>query len=88
MLKNHNIILRIEKLEKDNEAMSSKINSITVTQAYVDEKLSSIMATLTELKTGLYELRYVPQRRWEKVIAAVISSAVTLFFGILFGKNI
>lgn len=88
MHKNQNELLRIEKLEKDNETLFSKINSITVSQAYVDEKLTCIMSTLTELKTGLYELRYVPHRRWEKIIAAVISGVVTLFFGILFGKYV
>lgn len=88
MDKKHNEILRIEKLEKDSETLFSKINAITVSQAYVDEKLNCIMTTLTELKSGLYELRYVPQRRWEKVIAAIISGIVTLCFGILFGKYI
>lgn len=88
MDKKHNELLRIEKLEKDNETLFSKINSITVSQAYVDEKLNCIMTTLAELKSGLYELRYVPQKRWEKVIAAIISGIVTLCFGILFGKYI
>ena len=61
------VSVRIEKLEHDNEVLFSKVNSITVTQAYVDEKLSTIVTTLAELKSGLYELRYVPQKRWEKV---------------------
>ena len=83
---NDSVDLRIKKLEHDNEILFSKVNSITVSQACVDEKLNSIMSTLVELKSGLGELRNLPQRRWEKIIAAIISGAVTLIFGILFGK--
>ena len=88
MSRRNNTLHRIEKLEKDSETLFSKVNAITVSQAYVDEKLSSIMATLSELKTGLHDLRFIPQRRWEKISAAVISSVITLVFGILFGKYI
>ena len=83
---NDSVDLRIKKLEHDNEILFSKVNSITVSQACVDEKLNSIMSTLVELKSGLGELRNLPQRRWEKIIAAIISGAATLIFGILFGK--
>lgn len=80
------IMLRIQKLEKDTEQLFSKVNSVAISQACVDEKLSSMMVTLAELKSGLNELRDEPRSRWERLLGAIISSVVTLIFGILFGK--
>lgn len=79
---------RIEKLEHDSEILFSKVNSVALTQACVDEKLSSIIDTLSELKNTVNELRGLPQKRWEKIIASVITSAVTLLCGLIFGKMI
>lgn len=84
----NSLIIRIERLEKECEVLNKKTNNITVKEACVDEKLNSIMVTLSELKSGLYELRYVPQKRWEKVVGTIITSIVTLIFGILFGKYV
>lgn len=81
-------LARTEKLERDTELLFSKVNAFAISQACVDEKLSNIMSTLNELKSGMSELNRVPIKRWETLIGAVISTVVALAMGFLFGRGI
>lgn len=51
---------RLDRMEKDIDSLFKKTNAAAVAQAAVDEKLSSMMSTLAELKEGVSLLQQTP----------------------------
>lgn len=84
----NSILNRLEKLEKDIDILYNKVNSAAIAQAAVDEKLSSMLRTLTELKEGMQALQQQPLKRLETIIGAFISALVALIVGYFFGTKI
>ncbi len=80
------ILRRLDRLEKDVDALSIKIHSFDIAQATVDEKLNSMMSTLQELKDGVNLLRQVPAKRYEAFATAVISSVAAMLSGFIWGQ--
>lgn len=75
---------RIERLEKradDNESTHGKIydrlRMIENVSARTDEKLAGIVTTLARVEKMISDQAEKPARRWDIVITALISSAVT-----------
>ncbi|MBC8585338.1 hemolysin XhlA family protein [Youxingia wuxianensis] len=77
---------RLDRMEKDIDSLFKKTNAAAVAQAAVDEKLSSMMSTLAELKEGVSLLQQTPLKRYEAIIGAVITAFVSAFLGFFFGK--
>lgn len=79
--------LRLERVEREVERLSVRAQSSAIARACVDEKLSSILATLAELKEGMQRLQNLPARRWETLISALISAVCALAAGLLLGRG-
>ena len=50
------LAVRVDKLEKDTAELFGKTNAANISLAAVNEKLSSMLTTLGELKAGLANL--------------------------------
>jgi uncharacterized protein YoxC len=80
------LAVRVEKLEKDTAELFEKTNTATVTLAAVNEKLSSMLTTLGEVKQAIEEMRRAPQRRLEAIFRAVVTAFVSGLAGYFIAK--
>lgn len=78
--------MRLDKVEKDIEVLYSKINNHAVTLAAVNEKLCSVLVTLGELKESIDSIQKAPAKRWEQLVSAIISVAVSGIAGFVIGR--
>jgi len=68
------------------EKLDIKLNTHSVYQAQLDEKIGHVLQTLNELKDGLDMLKTLPARRYEGVVMAVLSALASAAIGFFFAK--
>lgn len=61
---------RIKKLEEKNEALSSLATSVAV----LAEQMKTMNVNVNSLTSNVEEIEAKPAKRWEAVVAAVISA--------------
>ena len=66
-----------EKSSKDHHEMYDRIRQLEIANAKTDTQYGQIMETLGALKEK-------PARRWESVVASVITGVVGIVLGLLF----
>ena len=71
------LTVRVDKLERDSAELFTRMNATSVAQAAVSEKLSSMLVTLGEGKQAVSNLQGMPVRRWEWLVRAVLTAAVS-----------
>lgn len=86
---------RIKSLEEDRDRNSnqhrefySKFEEVNIKNATFEEKFNRIMATLDEIKRDLNELKCKPTKRWDSVVAAIISATVVIIVSYAFNGGI
>jgi septation ring formation regulator EzrA len=79
---------RIEKLENDVAELYDKTTASAVTEAAINEKLNSMLITLSEVKSGLSKLQEQPARRWDTLISSALAALATALIGYLIGQII
>lgn len=82
---------RIKSLEEDRERNSNqhkefyeKFEESRIASATFKEKFDRIMDSLSEIKSDLNELKSKPDKRWEKIISAVIGGVIVIVLGYVF----
>jgi hypothetical protein len=80
------LAVRVDKLERDTTELFDKTNAANISLAAVNEKLSSMLTTLGELKAGLANLQAAPSRKWDTVFKAAITGIVSLAAGYFLAK--
>lgn len=78
--------VRVDKLERDTGELFSRVNSSAVTLASVNEKLSSMLTTLGEVKQAVAALQQKPGRRLETVTASIITALASAIIGYFLAK--
>ena len=78
--------IRLDKIERDNCELFNRTNKAAVTLATVNEKLNSMLVTLSELKSGMERLQQQPAKRWEGIMGALISAVVATCVGFIAAK--
>lgn len=68
---------RIKKLEEKNEALSSLATSVAV----LAEQMKTMNVNVNSLTSKVEEIEAKPAKRWEAVVAAVISALATGVIG-------
>lgn len=68
---------RIKKLEEKNEALSSLATSVAV----LAEQMKTMNVSVNALTSKVEEIEAKPGKRWDSVIAAVISAIVAGVIG-------
>ncbi|HKM32395.1 MAG TPA: hypothetical protein VJX95_02385 [Oscillospiraceae bacterium] len=79
------VLLRIDRVEREVERLSQRVGEGAIAQACVDEKLSSMLVTLAELKESMARISQLPVKRWETLVSALISALAAMCVGILLG---
>ena len=80
------LAVRVKKLEADAGELFYKVNDTRETQAGINEKLSSMLTTLGEVKQAVTCLQQVPTRRLDGIVRAVVTGLVSLAVGYLLAK--
>lgn len=70
---------RIDKLEERVE----KLEQLQGTVAVVQAELANILTTVEEIKADVKDMKAKPGRRWETLIAAVVTALVGFAVGLL-----
>lgn len=78
--------LRLDKLERDEEALFAKVNAVVVAQATVAEKLGAMMMTLDELRLAVRALEQTPGQRFETLVRALLTALVSAAAGYFFAR--
>lgn len=78
--------IRLSKLERDVDILNSKICTSAVEQATINEKISGMIVTLSEVKQSVLSLQQVPMKHWETLIGSLITGFVSALAGFLIGK--
>lgn len=78
--------VRVDRLESEAALLSSKVNNAAVELATITEKLGNIIVTLADVKIAVSGIRSEPVKRWDTVVRAVITSAVSAMIGFLMAK--
>ena len=73
-----------EKSSKDHHEMYDRIRQLEIANAKTDTQYGQIMETLGALKVEISALKEKPARRWESVVASVITGVVGIVLGLLF----
>ena len=73
-----------EKSSKDHHEMYDWIRQLEIANAKTDTQYGKIMETLGALKVEISALKEKPARRWESVVASVITGVVGIVLGLLF----
>lgn len=71
---------RIEGLEH----RQSNLERLTETVATMQAELKNVLVTVSETKDAVHELQEKPGKRWEALIAAVLSALAGVAIGMLF----
>lgn len=71
---------RIDKLERDNEALNSMATSIAV----MVEKQDTISKKVDQIDTKVTALEQIPAKRWNGLLDKIIIALVSLLLGYLF----
>ena len=72
------------KSSKDHHEMYDRIRQLEIANAKTDTQYGQIMETLGTLKAEISTLKEKPARRWESVVASVITGVVGIVLGLLF----
>lgn len=82
---------RIQQLENDSKRNSeqhkefySSLEDSKVSGAVTNERYNTIIQTLNSLSAKVENMQSVPQKRWDTVIASVITGIIGAVIGILF----
>lgn len=78
--------VRVDKLERDTGELFSRVNSSAVTLASVNEKLSSMLTTLGEVKQAVAALQQKPGRRLETITTSLIAALLSGLVGYFVAK--
>ena len=81
----------IEMLKKDaeqnkltHEKFFARFEEVSLRQGIADERLSNILAMLSEIKNDLSALKDRPSKRWELVVSALITGVVAVVIALIF----
>lgn len=81
---------RISALEKDVERNSNQhrefynsFKELEKRDAVTGERYGTILSTMAEMKTAIEDMKAKPGKRWESVIAAVITGVVAFVLGLV-----
>lgn len=80
------LAVRVDKLERDEEALLAKVNAAVVAQATVSEKLCAMMSTLDEVRLAVGALEHTPVQRFESFIRSLVTALVSAAVGYLFAR--
>ncbi len=76
---NHNdIIRRVNELESNIRSLFSTTNKNAIAQATITTKLDNLLVSVGELKAQLTEINTKPSKRWELIIATIISVSISV----------
>ena len=78
--------VRVAKLERNEDALFAKVNAVVVAQAAVTEKLGAMMMTLDELRLAVRALERTPGQRFETLVRALLTAAVSAAAGYFFAR--
>ena len=73
---------RIKKLENSHESLHSLATSVAV----MAERMTSMDTKMDNLTTEVEEIKQKPAKRWETVVACLITGIVGGFLGFVFFK--
>ena len=74
------ILNRLDKLEK----LTSSVNDLALSVKELVTKQEATEQEINRMSTSVDELRQRPARRWDALIAALISAGVGIVLGVLF----
>ena len=82
---------RIKALEEDSQRNQkthkeffSRFEALNLEAAGIQKDFQNILLVLNEVKADVKELKDKPARRWESVVASVITGVVGIVLGLLF----
>lgn len=70
---------RIKKLEEKYDILSDLVTSVAV----MAEQLKALNVNVGSLKTEVEEIKEKPAKRWDAIVAAILSAAVAGFIGFI-----
>lgn len=76
----------IQELKENQTTINERIDNINQQQAISDERFRHILACLDALKKEVNMLAEKPAKRWETILAGIISSSVGILVGMFLGK--
>lgn len=76
----------LQSLEKRFDKLESKVENISTQATRTDAQYSYLVQSIAELKGQINNLASIPNKRWETVIAVVITAIITLAIGKFLGK--
>jgi peptidoglycan hydrolase CwlO-like protein len=79
-------LARIEKLEKDVEFLFKSNNDNREKLARIETKLDYLTVSIEKLERSIKELSEKPGRRWDNIVTAGITSAITGVVAFFIGK--
>ena len=84
-------VTEIEQRSKSNtrridslEQRQSNLEKLTETVATMQAELKNVLVTVSETKDAVHELQARPGKRWDTLVAAVISALAGIAIGLLF----
>lgn len=94
-LDEHEIEYRLKTLEEDSrrnqtthKEMFERFEKLGQEYARIDAQYANILTTLAKLETSLEELKSKPAKRWDAVIASVITGVVGFVVAWILNGNI
>ena len=75
-MENEEIIRRIQKLEKQQEDLQTRLNRFENTLTRTDERYNNIMREIEKMSETLEELKNKPAKNWGIVVSSAISAVV------------
>ena len=70
---------RIKKLEEKYDILADLVTSVAV----MAERMNSLDTNVSGLKTAVEEIKGKPAKRWDAIVAAILSAAVAGFVGFI-----
>lgn len=77
---------RVESCEKSIRSLEQRQTDYAVEQAKINTQLSNALVTLGEIKSSIEQIKEKPAKRWDSIVATVISVVVTAFVTYLITK--
>nr|DAI21180.1 MAG TPA: Hemolysin [Caudoviricetes sp.] len=73
---------RIDEAEENNKALQDLSKSVAV----MAEQMKTMNSKVDSMDTAVKQLQAVPAKRWDALIAVILSALVTGIVGIVLGK--
>ncbi len=79
---------KLEKMDNQNQKTHKeffdRFEQMGKEYTRIDTQYANILATLAKVEVSIEELKSRPAKRWEAVVAAIISGAVAFLVGYIF----